>query len=171
MEVVRNLRDLNKRDTVLAGGKGASLGEMTQAGIPVPPGFVVLSTAFDIFLEEPDLNVEIASVLRAVDHKELPAVENASARIQSLILGADFPKDVVDEVQRSFRNLDAEFVAVRSSATTEDSAAAAWAGQLESFLNTTDKTLLENIKRCWASLFTPRAIFYRFERGFQQDIN
>jgi len=143
---------------------------MTQAGIPVPPGFVVLSTAFDKFLRDPDLNGEIASVLRAVDHKELRAVENASAKIQSLILGADFPKDVADEVQRSLRDLNAEFVAVRSSATAEDGAVAAWAGQLESFLNTTDETLLENIKRCWASLFTPRAIFYRFERGFQENI-
>jgi pyruvate,water dikinase len=171
MEVVRNLRDLNKRDTVLAGGKGASLGEMTQAGIPVPPGFVVLSNAFDAFLEGPDLNVEIASVLRTVDHKELYAVEEASAKIQSLILGADFPKDIADEVQRSFRGLNADLVAVRSSATAEDGAAAAWAGQLESFLNTTDKMLLENIKKCWASLFTPRAVFYRFERGIQEDIS
>jgi len=64
-----------------------------------------------------------------------------------------------------YNDLDCEFVAVRSSATSEDSAAAAWAGQLDSYLNTNKKKILENVKRCWASLFTPRAIFYRFEKG------
>jgi pyruvate,water dikinase len=68
---------------------------------------------------------------------------------------------------QNYKTLGAEFVAVRSSATAEDGAAAAWAGQLDTYLNTTEETLLENVKRCWASLFTPRAIFYRFEKGLR----
>ncbi len=168
MEFVKNLNVVNKSDTALAGGKGASLGEMIQAGIPVPPGFVILSTAFEAFLDAAALRVDIDSVLRAVDHKELRTVENASARIQSRILDADFSKDIVVEVQRQFRDLDTGYVAVRSSASTEDSLSAAWAGQLDSFLSTTEETLLKNIKHCWASLFTARAIFYRFEKQLHE---
>ena len=88
MEIVRDFREINKNDTSLAGGKGASLGEMTRAGVPVPPGFVVLSGAFERFLEETDLNVEIDAILHSVNHKEIHTVENASERIKSLILGA-----------------------------------------------------------------------------------
>jgi len=91
-------------------------------------------------------------------------VENASAKIQALILNAKMPDDIATTVQDFYKKLDAQFVAVRSSATAEDSASAAWAGQLDSFLNTTEETLLANVQKCWASLFTPRAIFYRFEK-------
>jgi len=164
MELLRDFKNIDKNNVALAGGKGASLGEMTQAGISVPPGFVILSTAFEKFLEETDLNVEIDSALEAVDHKEMHTVENASEKIKALILQADMPTDIASEIQKFFKNLNAKYVAVRSSATAEDSASAAWAGQLETYLNTTENDLLENVKRCWASLFTPRAIFYRFEK-------
>ena len=80
------------------------------------------------------------------------------------ILAAAVPKDIESEIKKHFKKLGAKFVVVRSSATAEDSSSAAWAGQLDTFLNTTENTLLENVKRCWASLFTPRAIFYRFEK-------
>ena len=165
MELLHNFNQISKSDTAIAGGKGASLGEMTKAGIPVPPGFVLLSSAFEKFLESADLNVEIDSILHAVDHKEMHTVENASAKIKDLILKAEMPKDIKEEIKKEFKNLNSQFVAVRSSATAEDSSSAAWAGQLDSFLNTTEKTLLENVQKCWASLFTPRAIFYRFEKG------
>ncbi|MSU54349.1 MAG: hypothetical protein EXS48_00715 [Candidatus Staskawiczbacteria bacterium] len=164
MELIRDFKKLNKNDAAIAGGKGASLGEMSQVGLPVPPGFVILSESFEKFLEETDLNVEIDTVLHSVNHKEMHTIENASEKIQALILGADMPKDIENEIQKFFAQLDAKYVAVRSSATAEDSASAAWAGQLDSFLNTSQETLLENVKRCWASLFTPRAIFYRFEK-------
>lgn len=164
MELIRDFQNLNKNDGSLAGGKGASLGEMIQADVPVPPGFVILSTVFEKFLEETDLNVEIDSILHTVNHEEMSTVENASEKIQALIIGATFPDDLAKEVEKFFKNLSARYVAVRSSATAEDSASAAWAGQLESYLNTTEETLLENVKKCWASLFTPRAIFYRFEK-------
>lgn len=164
MELVRDFKKLNKNDTDLAGGKGASLGEMTNAGIPVPPGFVILSTAFEKFLEETDLNVEIDAALESVNHKEMHTVESASEKIQALIQQTEVPRDIAEETKKFFKNLGAKYVAVRSSATAEDSASAAWAGQLESYLNTTEESLLENIKKCWASLFAPRAIFYRFEK-------
>jgi len=168
MELIRNFKQLNRKDVIIAGGKGASLGEMTKAGISVPPGFVILSTAFEKFLEETDLNVEIDSILGSVNHKDIHTVESASEKIQSLILEAGTPEDIGKEIQKFFKKLDTKFVAVRSSATAEDSASAAWAGQLESYLNTTEENLLENIKKCWASLFTPRAIFYRFEKDLHR---
>lgn len=164
MELIRNFQNISKSDTSLAGGKGASLGEMTSAGIVVPPGFVILADAFEKFLEETDLNVEIDSILHSVNHQEMHIVEKASEKIKALILNAEMPKIITSEIENFFKKLDSQFVAVRSSATAEDSFAAAWAGQLESYLNTTESNLLENVQRCWASLFTPRAIFYRFEK-------
>ena len=169
MKFIRNFQDINKNDVALAGGKGASLGEMTKVGMPVPPGFVLLSSAFEKFLEITDLNVEIDATLRTVNHQEMHTVKNASEKIQALILAKEIPDDMVREIKKSFKELDAKYVAVRSSATAEDSASAAWAGQLDTYLNTTESNLLENIKKCWASLFTPRAIFYRFEKGLHKD--
>jgi phosphoenolpyruvate synthase/pyruvate phosphate dikinase len=168
MELIRAFKDINKDDVILAGGKGASLGEMTQAGIPVPPGYVVLSAAFERFIEETDLNVEIDAALNQVNHKDVNSVEQASEKIRAMIISAKMPDDIAKEVKEYFTELNAEFVAVRSSATAEDSSSAAWAGQLDSFLNTTESTLLENLQKCWASLFTPRAIFYRFEKGLEK---
>ncbi len=165
---IRNLKEISKKDTKIAGGKGASLGEMTQAGIPVPSGFVILSEAFDKFLEETGLNVEIEAILDEVDIKEVHTVENASKKIQEMILFKEMPKYIKAEILKFYQKLNCKFVAVRSSATSEDSASAAWAGQLDSFLNTTEETLLKNIKKCWASLFTSRAIFYRFEKDLRE---
>src|SRR3989344_4554941 len=92
-------------------------------------------------------------------------VENASVNIRDLILTAKMSNDIGAEIRKHFKKLCAKYVAVRSSATSEDSKSAAWAGQLDTFLNTTEEHLLENVQKCWASLFTPRAIFYRFEKG------
>lgn len=168
MELLRDLSKLDKKDANIAGGKGASLGEMTKAGISVPGGFVILSNAFEKFLEDTDLNVEIDAILDSVNHEEIHTVEGASEKIKALILQAEMPQDITFEVRKFFKKLNSKYVAVRSSATAEDSEGAAWAGQLESYLNTTEETLLENVKRCWASLFTPRAIFYRFEKDLHK---
>lgn len=161
----KNFKQLTKNNKNIAGGKGASLGEMVNNKIPVPPGFVVLANSFDKFLEETDLNVEIEAIVKKVNHKDINSVEMASEKIRNLILNAEFPKDIAREIQKEFAKLNAKHVAVRSSATAEDSSIASWAGELESYLNTTKENLLENVKKCWASLFTPRAIFYRFEKG------
>ncbi|MEI8096639.1 MAG: PEP/pyruvate-binding domain-containing protein [Candidatus Moraniibacteriota bacterium] len=162
--LIKSFEHISRRDAETAGGKGASLGEMTQAGIPVPPGFVILADAFEKFLIETDLNVEIDTILHSVDIEKMHTVEHASETIQKFILEAKMPEDIELAIREKFDVLGTRFVAVRSSATAEDSDSAAWAGQLDSFLNTTEGTLLKNVQRCWASLFTPRAIFYRFEK-------
>lgn len=165
MELVRPFARLGKGDAGIAGGKGASLGEMTQAGIPVPPGFVVLAAAFEEFLDEADLNQELDAILHTVNHEEMRTVELAAEKIQLLIIRAKMPEDITEVIRDEFKRLDSPYVAVRSSATAEDSSSAAWAGQLETYLNITEENVLENVQKCWASLFTPRAIFYRFEKG------
>ena len=157
--------NLSKKDVNIAGGKGASLGEMLNMGITVPDGFVILSTTFDEFLHKADLIQEIDAILESVDHKAVHSIDGASEKIQELIKHAEMPSDIASEIKKEFIELDSEFVAVRSSATAEDGADHAWAGQLDSYLNTTKDTLLEKVQHCWASLFTPRAIFYRFEKG------
>lgn len=156
--------ELTKSDAATAGGKGASLGEMTRAKIPVPPGFVVLAAAFDRFLEESDLTQEIEATFHKVKPKDIASVERVSVKIRDLIHDAKFPKDIATEIVSEFKRLKAPLVAVRSSATAEDSSIASWAGELESYLNVTEKNLLDSVKKCWSSLFTPRAIFYRHER-------
>ena len=157
--------DIKKDDVSLAGGKGASLGEMTQAGIPVPPGFVVVASAFDHFLKEADLQAEIQTALGGAKTEATHTLEEASQIIRSLILAAEIPGEIAREIQTAFQALNTPCVAVRSSATVEDGASAAWAGQLDTFLNTTASDLLQNVRQCWASLFTPRAMFYRAEQG------
>jgi pyruvate,water dikinase len=168
MKLIKNLEQLNDKDYMLAGGKAASLGKMIQMNTPVPSGFVIFSAVFDKLLNENGLNYKIQSILDLTNHKEIHTIENASEKIKSLIFEVKIPKYIVGEIQEFFKKLDTKYVAVRSSATAEDSINAAWPGQLESYLNTTENNLLENIKKCWASLFTLRAIFYRFEKGLRK---
>ncbi len=168
MKLIRNFEALRKDDVLLAGGKGASLGEMTHAGFSVPAGFVILSTAFERFLTETHIAVEIDAALNAVNYEEIHTIEYTSEKIRALILQAEIPQDITQEIRESFKELGTKYIAVRSSATSEDSASAAWAGQLESYLNTTKEHLLENVKKCWASLFTSRAIVYRFEKNLHK---
>lgn len=168
MTYTKSFHNLGKDDANIAGGKGASLGEMTNAKIPVPPGFVVLADSFEKFIKLTKIDVKIDAIIKKVNHKKIESVEQASKQIQELILNADTPKEISKEITSEFKKLKTKYVAIRSSATSEDSADAAWAGQLDSFLNTTENSILENVKKCWASLFTPRAIFYRFEKGLQK---
>ncbi|NLC31523.1 MAG: hypothetical protein GX765_05745 [Candidatus Moranbacteria bacterium] len=168
MEFIRKFININKEDVALAGGKGASLGEMTRIGIPVPSGFVILSSSFEKFLTENSLRKKIDLILSGVNNKNIRSIELASEKIRKLILKATFPGDILIEIKKYFDDLGLTFVAVRSSATAEDSASTAWAGQLESYLNTDEKKLFENIKKCWASLFTARAISYRFENNLDK---
>ena len=159
-----NFKKISKKDIPIAGGKGASLGEMTQNGIPVPPGFVILVDAFDIFLEKTDLNVAIAAEIKKINYKDIKSVDEASKIIRDLIHDALMPQDLKKIFLTEFKKLNTRCVAVRSSATAEDSSIASWAGELETYLNTTKDNLIENIKKCWSSLFTPRALFYAFEK-------
>jgi pyruvate,water dikinase len=165
MPFIKNFSEISKKDVAIAGGKGASLGEMTQAGIPVPPGFVVSAEAFDRFIEETGIKVEIEARLKEVNPEDMNSVEKASETLRDVIHDTAMPEDLATEIKKSFLDLGAEFVAVRSSATAEDSDIASWAGELDTFLNTTEENLVEHVKKCWASLFTPRAIFYRHEKN------
>ncbi|MCK5061503.1 hypothetical protein KAR28_03045 [Candidatus Parcubacteria bacterium] len=169
---IKSFKQLTKKNVDIAGGKGASLGEMTNSKIPVPPGFVILATAFDRFLKETDLTQEIEAQLKKVNYDDINSVDRYSNVIRDLIGDAKMPNDLQKEFLAEFKKMSVQggsekvkFVAVRSSATAEDSEIASWAGELESYLNTTEKTLLTNIKKCWSSLFTPRAIFYRKEKN------
>src|SRR5687768_14245179 len=128
MDLVKPFHKISKHDVAKAGGKGASLGEMTQARIPVPPGFVVLADAFDQFITEANLHAEIETALGKVDNAAMHTVEAASENIQALVLNAPMPVDLENEILRDFAQLDCRYVAVRSSATAEDSSEAAWAG-------------------------------------------
>ncbi|MBU0648805.1 phosphoenolpyruvate synthase, partial [Patescibacteria group bacterium] len=130
----KTFKQINSKSVDIAGGKGASLGEMTQAGLAVPPGFVVLAPGFDKFLQETDLNVEVSAALKKADPKDIKSIEDASVKIRDLIGDAEFPADIAEEVKKSFKDLGVELVAVRSSATAEDSSIASWAGELETYL-------------------------------------
>lgn len=141
------------------------MGEMTQAGMPVPPGFVVVAGAFDRFVEGAGLDRKIEEALAGVDVETSTTIDQASESIRQLILDASMPDDTREEIEMEFKTLGAELIAVRSSATAEDSSSASWAGELETYLNVTSENLIESVKLCWSSLFTPRAIFYRFEKG------
>lgn len=158
-------KDITKDSVAMAGGKGASLGEMTNAKIPVPPGCVVLSNAFDRFIEETNLKEEIKARLAEVNPADMNSVDKASNVLRSVIHQTAMPADLTEEILNAFDELGAEFVAIRSSATAEDSSSASWAGELETYLNTTRDNVIERVINCWSSLFTPRAIFYRHEKG------
>lgn len=166
---IKTFKELGKKDTSIAGGKGASLGEMIQIKMPVPPGFVVLAGTFDLFLEENDLTQEIEAQIKKINYEEMHSVAKASEVIRELIRKKSIPDNLGKEIMQEFLKLDASYVAVRSSATAEDSMSASWAGELESYLDVTFSNLLESVKQCWSSLFTPRAIFYRYEKKMHQE--
>ena len=159
---------LDKNKVKIAGGKGANLGEMTKSGIPVPPGFVVLATAFEEFIKETGIDLEIKLKMGKIDHKNIKSVDQASNQIRALIKKAKLPKHIGQEIVKAFNELNCPLVAVRSSATSEDSKTASWAGELETFLFVNKIGLLNTVNNCWSSLFTARAIFYRFEKRLQK---
>jgi pyruvate,water dikinase len=164
MTNIKQFSQISKKDVAIAGGKGASLGEMAKAGLPVPPGFVVLAGAFDQFLATTEIEADIEALLKKVNHRDVNSVDKVSAEIRDLIMDEKAPQDLQEEILDNFKKLGAKFVAVRSSATAEDSSVASWAGELETDLNITEKNVIASVKKCWSSLFTPRAIFYRFEK-------
>ena len=161
----KNLQQLSKSDTSTAGGKASSLGELLNAGIQAPEGFAILTHTFEKFLQATNLTQEIQSLLSTADKQKVHIIESVSETITNLILSQEIPAEISLEILENFKLLDAQFVAVRSSATAEDGADHAWAGQLDSYLNVTQADLLEKVKHCWASLFTPRAIFYGIEKN------
>ncbi len=160
----KTFKQLSKKNVAIAGGKGASLGEMSKVGMPVPPGFVVTANAFDQFIKETEIDADIEAILKKVSHKDINSVDRSSNEIRAIIAKTRIPKDLATEILSEFKKLKSKFVAVRSSATSEDSKTASWAGELETYLNVTEKDVVKYVLKCWSSLFTPRAIFYRFEK-------
>src|SRR5918994_2037854 len=157
--------ELGKQDIALAGGKGANLGELSRAGLPVPPGFVVTTAAYDTFVEVRGIMGEVVA-LAAVPRAEDPAgFEEVSEGIRALFSGGRVPEEMADEIRAAYQELGEDgqtAVAVRSSATAEDLAGASFAGQQETYLNVRGAdALLEAVKNCWASLWTARAMAYR----------
>lgn len=164
------LEEVRAEDTELVGGKGASLGELTAAGLPVPPGFVVTAEAYRSFIESTGIATELFEAVD-VDGDDPDALSEAADHAQSLILNAEMPESLREEIIAAYRELgDDTFVAVRSSATAEDLPDASFAGQQETFLNVTEEDLLKKVQQCWASLFTQRAIYYRQDQGFDHEV-
>jgi pyruvate,water dikinase len=160
--------EIDKDDIPLVGGKGANLGEMANSGFPVPNGFAITVEAYDIFLEENKIIDNIYKLLKTVDHNDPNQLNHASKSIEKLILQGKIPDTVSKEITYFYKKLSGRFkkalVAVRSSATAEDLPEASFAGQQATFLNVKgEANLLEATRKCWASLFTARAIFYRVE--------
>ena len=173
MYVVK-FEDLSKSDIRIAGGKGANLGELTQAGIPVPPGFVVTAQAYEKFMDEAGINDKVMSILEEIDINDTKALQAASKEIKELIIEAPIPEDLVLFIREYYNELcqrvgeDDVDVAIRSSATAEDLPEASFAGQQDTFLHVSgDDEVIEYIRKCWASLFEARAIFYREENNFE----
>lgn len=168
MNFVSFFKDLSKSDVSLAGGKGAQLGELTRMGMPVPPGFVVTTSAFKFFVKENNLGEYIAELMEKVDVGNIDFVNSVSEEIRASIRNGVIPEDVRAEIDRAYGKLGVDYVAVRSSATAEDARTASWAGELESYLNVSPEELVSSIKNCWSSLYTPRAIVYYRERNIHQ---
>jgi pyruvate,water dikinase len=177
-DLVLWFEQLRKTDIPSVGGKNANLGEMTSAGIPVPPGFAITAYAYKKFIEETDIAKKIYEIIdESVTDKNDPAqYEVASKKIRELIESTAMPKEIENAIRNAYEemnrklNIKDTFVAVRSSATAEDLADASFAGQQETFLNIRGvKGLVQNTVKCWSSLFTPRAIFYRNEKGFAHE--
>lgn len=163
-------------DVALVGGKNASLGELRRAlapmGVRVPNGFATTAGAYRAFLAQSQADTLIGCAMAGLDVRDLDRLQAAGRAAREAILGAELPRPIAIAVREAYRRLEAEYgagcdVAVRSSATAEDLPEASFAGQQETFLNVRGETaLLEAVRRCFASLFTDRAIVYRAERGF-----
>jgi pyruvate,water dikinase len=164
------LEDVRSTDLGTVGGKAASLGELTGAGLPVPPGFVVTAGTYRTFIEEAGIDEELFSAVD-VDSEDSDALEAAHERAHELIVETEVPENVREEIVEAYRSMgDGQtFVAVRSSATAEDLPDASFAGQQETFLNVTEDDLVDRVQECWASLFSQRAIYYRNQKGFPHD--
>jgi pyruvate,water dikinase len=178
--------ELNKDDMPIAGGKGSNLGEMYNAGFPVPPGFVVTAIAYKRFIEETNLRSEMQEILKDLDVDDTTKLQSVSNQIQTIIKAEAMPQYIAKAITEAYEAMylnkyaiplraaelinaqrEPPFVAVRSSATAEDLPEASFAGQQATFLNIKGaKNVVEAVKNCWASLFTARAIFYREKNHF-----
>ncbi len=165
------LEEVGKEDISIVGGKGASLGEMLRAELPVPTGFAVTAQAFRRFIDENGINGELFSSLE-VNVDEADILREAEKKAKKIIMEAKIPVDIEKSIKAKYKDLckrqgEEVFVAVRSSATAEDLPDASFAGQQDTFLNIKGETnVLEAVKKCWSSLYGARAIYYRVKQGY-----
>jgi pyruvate, water dikinase len=160
---------INRHDVPLAGGKGANLGDMVQAGLPVPSGFVITSAAYRKMFTSFGLDVMVCDCLDAVDREDNLALMNVETEIRCLFEKQVMDSDLSAEILEHYNALgDNMPVAVRSSATAEDLAGASFAGQQNTYLNVYgDDELINTVVNCWSSLYTCQAIYYRYRNGFK----
>ena len=172
MYVVK-FEEIGKSDIGIAGGKGANLGELTQAGIPVPPGFVVTAETYEKFMIDSGINDAVMEILNKIDINDTKELQSAAEEIKSIIVSTPVPDDISIYITEAYNQLcqrvDEEDtdVAIRSSATAEDLPDASFAGQQDTFLHVSGvENVIDYVRKCWASLFEARAIFYREENDF-----
>lgn len=163
--LVRRLDELTAADVSVAGGKGASLGELFSAGVRVPGGFVVTRTAFEQFLAIADPESRIETWLEDLDRDRITLTE-ASRSIDALLENATVPAEIEEAIGSHFRMLNLDRVSIRSSATCEDGTASAWAGQLETYLNVRLEDIRDRVADCWKSIFCRRALAYGAAHGY-----
>jgi len=170
-------KDIRAKDVSFVGGKNASLGEMyhklTPKGIRIPNGFSVTAYAYQYFLNKNKLDKKIRDIIKGLNKKDVRDLAKRGKTIRQLILEAEMPEELGEAIKQAYRELSREYkvkqadVAVRSSATAEDLPKASFAGQQETFLNVRgEDNLVRSCQRCFASLFTDRAISYREDQGF-----
>ncbi|KKR30542.1 phosphoenolpyruvate synthase [Candidatus Woesebacteria bacterium RIFCSPHIGHO2_01_FULL_39_32] len=172
--LVTFFKDIDKHDLPSVGGKGANLGEMTQAHFPVPNGFAITVSAYDLFLERNEISKKINEILASIDVNKNDELQAASKKVEHIITQSQVPQEITNEVVKAYKRLSKflrpALVAVRSSATAEDLPGASFAGQQATYLNIKgDSNLLVAVRDCWASLFTARAIFYREQNKIPHD--
>ncbi len=169
------LNEVSKEDVPLVGGKAANLGELMKLEIPVPNGFVVDARTFNEFLEATGIKYQILDMLRGLDVENTDELNKVSESIRKLIEETEIPEKIENEIKSAYRRLCEEegeevFVAVRSSATAEDLPEASFAGQQETYLNVKgEDDVVDKVRKCWSSLYTPRAIYYRVQQGFRHE--
>ena len=169
---IRTLDSLNHKDGDIVGGKNANLGELLNAGLPVPGGFAITTAAYKELVIETESKNQIHDLLNNLDMDDFDSINSCSAQIRELIEKIPLPEALISEIQSSYRSLgDDVEVAVRSSATAEDLPSASFAGQMDSFLYIKGiENVLKSVKKCISSVFSSRAISYRHEKNFDHFI-
>ncbi|MDR0901095.1 MAG: phosphoenolpyruvate synthase [Methanobrevibacter sp.] len=170
---VAKFENIKKEDVGIAGGKGANLGELTQAGIPVPPGFVVTAETYNKFMNNTGIFDKIMNMLSKIDINDTKDLQKTAEKIKQVIVDTPIPEDISALIVEAYNELcqrvgeENALVAIRSSATAEDLPEASFAGQQDTFLNIHGTAnVVKYVQKCWASLFEARAIFYREENNF-----
>jgi len=166
--IILPFSNIHTSDLPLVGGKGANLGEMTNAGFPVPPGFCVTTTAFQQFFATTQNADKLFAELDNIQKGDVESVRKIGERVRQTLFELPMPKEINEAIRISWRDIGVEYAyAVRSSATAEDLPDASFAGQQDTYLNISgEESLIDAVQRCWVSLFTDRAILYRLQNNF-----